>query len=275
MGKPLPISHEELQHMQKVAESIALGAGKILLNYRGKAQITRSKKDALDIVTEADEASEKYILSELKRVFSTHGFLSEEIGERKFKSPYRWVIDPLDGTKDFARGLPLFFVNIALEYSGNLIVGIVYVPILSELYSCSKGNGAFLSGTKIHISSQDNIGRSMIMVHPPRFNIGSKLFNQAWKRIRILSKQAYRLHSWPNDIWSLCWVALGAREAFYDPLDYSKWWDIAPGILLVEEAGGKVTTSKGNPVTEESYKKEGLLASNGKIHDQLLKIIAR
>lgn len=265
---------DEITHIQKVAESIAVGAGEILLNYRGKAQITKTKSHVLDIVTEADEASEKYILTELKKYFPTHDYLSEEAGEKKTSSPYRWVIDPLDGTKEFARQLPLFAVNLALQYYEQIIVGVIFAPITKELYSCAKGLGSYLSGRELHVSTQYEISQAMIITHPLRGNLDNSTFDKHWTTIGVVAKKAYRLRAFANDIFALAWIALGAYEALYVPVGYPNWWDIAPGLLMVEEAGGRITTAQGNPLTEDSYKDEGLLASNGKIHAQLLKIIS-
>lgn len=274
MGKLLPLEKKELQHIQKVAESIAIGAGKILLNYRGKASIMRSKRDPLDIVTEADEAAEKYILGELARLFPDHNYLSEETGAKTGKSPFRWVIDPLDGTKDFARGLPLFFVNLALEYYGEIVVGVVYIPVIDELYSCAKGLGAYLAGQRLHVSGTHELGLSLMTMIPLRKSFSEETRVHILEVMKNVSRHTYRLNAWSNDILSLCWIARGSREACYEPAVVSKWWDFAPGILLVEEAGGKVTTAKGQTLTEERYVSgEGMLATNGKIHSQLLEII--
>lgn len=275
MGKSLPLDKKELQHIQKVAESIARGAGKILLSYRGKAAVMRSKRDALDIVTEADEASEKYILHELTKLFPDHNYLTEESGAKTGKSPFRWVIDPLDGTRDFARSLPLFFVNIALEYNGELIVGVIYIPVIDELYSCAKGLGAYLFGQQLHVSDVVELDRSLMTMIPLRKDMNEELLSRVLDIMKNLSRNVYRLNSWSNDILSLCWIARGSREACLDPAAFSKWWDVAPGILLVQEAGGKVTTETGEVFTEERYimKGKGMLATNGKIHDKLIKII--
>lgn len=268
------MDQKELQHTQKIAEDIARCAGEMLINFRGKAKTIRGKRDALDIVTEADEASEAYILSELHKFFPDHAFLSEESGESEHTSPYRWIIDPLDGTKEFARGIPLFCVNIALEYEGEIIVGVVYMPLLSELYSCARGCGAFLSGKPIHVSKEKTLDRSMIIVHPPRNNLDVKTFNKTWKTMGKLARHVYRFRALASDIFSLSWIALGAYEAFYVPIRYPFWWDIAPGLLLVTEAGGTVTTARGNPLTQKSYEEEGLLVTNGNIHKNVLTLIS-
>lgn len=273
VDKKIPISKEELTHIRKVTESIAINAGKILLNYRGKAQIIRSKTDNLNIVTQADEASEKYILTEISKNFPRHSYLSEESGEKKSRSPFRWIIDPLDGTKEFKRGLFHFSVNIALEYQGKLIVGVIYIPVVNELYSAALDLGVTLQGQTISVSNVTKLSDSIIVTHLPHSNIDKDTFDIHWKKISEVGWNSYRQRAIASDIFSLCWIALGAFEGFYVTLKYPNWWDIAPGLIMVSEAGGKVTTSKGNPLNEESYKKEGILVTNGKIHQQLLRII--
>lgn len=260
-----------IPQFRKAAESIAVAAGKIILNYRGKANIVQTKSDLQDVATEADHASEKFIISELKKLFPNHAFLAEESGVGKAKSLYRWIIDPLDGTKDFLRGMSGFAVNIALEYKNKLIVGVVYFPVSGELYSCGYGLGATLSGKSLKVSSRSKLNESFVVAHPPRNNLAKKQFNTFWEKLISISRETYRFRAISHDVLSLCWVALGAYEGFYLPYPYPKWWDIAPGILMVEEAGGKVTTVNGKTVTSENYR--NIVASNGKIHKQLIKLV--
>lgn len=273
VDKKIPISKEELTHIRKVTESIAINAGKILLNFRGKAQIIRSKTDALNIVTEADEASEKYILSELKKNFPKHNYLSEESGEKKQKSPFRWIIDPLDGTKEFKRGLFHFSVNIALEYDKKIIVGVVYIPVVNEVYSSALGLGSTLQGQPISVSKVSKLPDSIVVTHLPQSGIDKELYDIHWNKIFRVGWNSYRQRAIASDIFSLCWVALGAFEGFYVTLKYPEWWDIAPGLIIVSEAGGKITTAAGRPFNEENYKHEGILVTNGKIHNGLLRLL--
>lgn len=263
----------DLVHFRQTAERIAKGAGELILSYRGKTLKTKSKADALDIVTEADEASEAYILKEIHKEFPDHGFLSEESGAGGSKSMFRWIIDPIDGTKEFASGMPLFAVLLGLEYNGDTIINSVFMPVMQDLYSCAKGLGTSLNGQSIHVSKRDTLIESMVYVHPPKYSFPEPGFQSSWDRMAKIAKNVYRLETGPYDVWYLSWIAGGAWEAYVLPVDYPKWWDVGTSMLLVEEAGGKVTTLKGCPVTEQNYKTEGILATNGKIHDQLLKLI--
>ncbi len=261
-----------IPQFRKAAESIAIAAGKIILNYRGKANIVQTKSDLQDVATEADHASEKYILSELKKLFPRHTYLAEESGSGKKNSSYRWIIDPLDGTKDFLRGMSSFCVNLALEYKNKIIVGVVYFPVSGELYSCGFGIGSTLSGKRLKVSDRSTLGESFVVAHPPRNNLSKKQFDHFWDKLISLSRTTYRFRAISHDVLSLCWVALGAYEGFYLPYPYPKWWDIAPGILMVKEAGGEITTVTGKDLTQENYK-EGFVASNGKTHKQLIKLL--
>lgn len=264
---------KQLLQFQQTAEKISLEAGKILLKFRGRAQVVRSKRDFGDIVTEADEASEKHIISSLKKAFPSHCFLSEESGQTEKDSQYRWVIDPLDGTKEFARGVPQFSVNIALEYKHELMVGVTYFPATNELYSAGKRIGARLNGKAIGVSSVDTFDKATVFIHPPRSTDPSDVFDKVWGKMYELAKRLYRVKTGSHQMCYCCWIALGAYEAFWFPVKHATWWDFASQILIVQEAGGKVTTGKGNRVTELNFKKEGIVATNGKIHDQLLAII--
>ncbi len=264
---------KELNAFRSFAEHTAIEAGKILLQYRGKARILRSKKDFGDIVTEADEASEKYIISNLLKTFPSHTFLSEESGQAQKKSDYRWVIDPLDGTKEFAKGVPMFAINIALEYKGELLVGITYFPVMNEMYSSARDLGTTLNGHKIHVSDINTLEKSVVYAHAPQRTEPQDNFNRLWNKLKSIGLCVYRLKTGSSEQFFCPWIALGAYEAYWLPVNYPSWWDMASLILIVQEAGGKVTTGKGNLVTEQNFKTEGILASNGKIHEKLLNII--
>lgn len=263
----------DLLHYRQTAESIAKGAGELILTYRGKTLKTKSKTNTLDIVTEADLASDAYILGKIHKEFPGHDFLSEESGAGGSHSPFRWIIDPIDGTKEFASGMPLFAVLLALEYNGETIINAVSMPIIQEVYSCAKGLGTSLNGRPVRVSQQTQIKKSMVYVHPPKYNMAEPTVQSIWSMIGRIAKKTYRLQAGPYDVWYLSWIARGSWEAYLLPVDYPKWWDVGTCMLLVQEAGGRVTTLKGLPVTEQNYKTEGILATNSKIHDELLKLI--
>lgn len=267
------MSNAHYLHCLESARRIARGAGKILTDYYGRELKTKSKSDALDIVTDADEASEQYILSQLQKSFPNHGYLSEESGESKGSSEFRWIIDPLDGTKEFSRGLPIYNVSIALEYRNAIVVGVVYRPASNELYAASRGNGAFFHGKPIHVSVESSLPKSFVWTHLPNMKDPDR-FDAAWNTLGVLAKHVYRLRESSEDVTNLCWLAKGACDGHVLLMKGPKWWDVAAGILMVEEAGGKVTDMYGNTIKNRDLSK-GLVASNGKVHEKLLRLIRK
>lgn len=265
----------DLLHFRQTAERITKSVGELILTYRGKTLKTKSKTDALDIVTEADLASEAFILKEIHKEFPDHDFLSEESGGGGVRSPFRWIIDPIDGTKEFASGMPLFAVLLALEYNGETIINAVSMPVMQEVYSCAKGLGTSFNGQPVHVSQRGMLKESMVYIHPPKYSMAEPAFQSIWKMMSRIARSTYRFQTGSYDMCYLSWIARGAWEGFILPVDYPKWWDIGTCMLLVSEAGGKVTTLTGVPVTEQNYKTEGILATNGRIHEKLLKLIRK
>lgn len=258
--------------LKTFAEKIIIDAGKILLDYKNKFKIIKHKKEFLDIATDADYAAEKYIVGELNKKFPGHNIFSEEKGTEFKKSDYTWVIDPLDGTRQFARGLTFFNVSIALEYKDEIVIGVVYVPSTNELFSSLKGNGVTLNGKRIYVSQQKEIKNSLLWIRPPNYNNSRSEFDLNISLFAKLAKLINRFQPFTEDVKSLAGVAQGGIEAFIVGLKGPNWWDVAPGILMVKEAGGKVTDFKGNPIKNRDLTK-GLIASNGRIHNQLLNIV--
>lgn len=258
-------------HFRYTAERIARVAGKILTKFHGKTLRIKSKSDALDIVTEADEASERYILSELQKSYPSHDYLSEERGESKGSSEFQWIIDPLDGTKEFSRGLPIYNVSIALEYKGAIVVGVVCRPASNELYAASRGNSAFFQGKPIHVSAESSLPKSFVWTHLPNMK-DPDTFDAAWNTLGVVAKRVYRLRESSEDVTNLCWLAKGACDGYVLLMKGPKWWDVAAGILMVEEAGGKVTDMHGDTIKNRDLSK-GLVATNGKLHDKILAMV--
>lgn len=259
---------------ENVAVTLAQHAGKILLDYRGKAAIVVEKGKTLDFATEADIASEKYLRSEINRLFPSHGILGEEEGTTNADSDYTWIIDPLDGTLDYKRGMSYFNVHIALEYQGQIVIGCVYCPMTGEIYSSSRGCGVRKNNISVSVSKIHELDESIIRMKLPRVTI-SKL--EIDKSIRILHSLAV-VTGLIRDGWecgmALAEIASGTIEAFIVPSIGPKWWDVAPGILMVEEAGGKVTDMFGNFIINRDLSK-GLVASNGILQNKILDIVQK
>ena len=200
-----------------------------------------NKEGVNDLVTEVDHASEKAILSVLKSQFPDHYILSEEAGEIIQDSAYKWIIDPIDGTVNFAHGIPLNCVSIALEHNGAIILGVVYNPHMNELFIAEKGKGALLNDKAISVSVQDKTVNACLVTGFPYTYINvSNGPLEIFERFIRKGVPVRRLGSAAID---LCWVAAGRFDGFYE--HKLEAWDSAAGYLIVEEAGGRVTDFEG------------------------------
>ncbi len=233
-----------------------------LQNYFGKKFTISHKEGINNLVTEADHASEKAIIEAIKKDFPAHIILGEESGEIISSSDIKWIVDPIDGTVNFAHGIPLCCVSIAVEKQGEIFMGAVCNPLLNELFFAEKGFGATLNENKISVSDQTQVIKSCLVTGFPYtyldmpngpLNVFEKLIRQGIP-VRRLGSAAI----------DLCWVAAGRFDGFYE--HKLEAWDSAAGYLIVEEAGGKVTDFEGNKF---SPYQPHILATNGKIHDEL------
>ena len=225
-----------------------------------------NKEGINNLVTEADHASEKAIIEVIKKDFPGHFILSEEVGEIKMDSEYKWIVDPIDGTVNFANGIPICCVSIGLEYNGKMILGAVYNPLQNEFYFAQKGYGATLNNKKIFVSDKREVVKSCLATGFPYTYLDSPNGPlQVFERFIRKGIAVRRLGSAAID---LCWVAAGRFDGFYEHKLQS--WDSAAGFLIVEEAGGKITDFEGNYY---SVYQPHLLATNGKIHDEMLQVI--
>ncbi len=247
------------------AISIARTAGAVLKD-RFKENHEIDYKGEIDIVTEADRMSEKILITEISRKFPYHNILSEESTEIKKGSRYRWIIDPLDGTTNYAHGFPVFCVSIALEKDGEVRTGVIYNPISEELFVAEKGEGAFVNGSGISVSGTTEISGSLLATgfpydirRDPNNNIN--YFNEM-----ALEAQAIRRAG--SAALDLAYTAAGRFDGFWELKLHP--WDTAAGWLLVDEAGGTITDISGNSYHLDS---PSMLASNGKIHDRMIRIL--
>lgn len=217
-------------------------------------------------VTEADHASEKAIFEVIKADFPNHFILSEEAGEIKMDSEYKWIIDPIDGTINFANGIPICCVSIGLEYNGDLIMGAVYNPFMNEFFFAQKGFGASLNDKKISVSKKSDLLKSCLVTGFPYTYLDSENGPlQVFERFIRKGIAVRRLGSAAID---LCWVAAGRFEGFYE--HKLSPWDNAAGILIVQEAGGKVTGFDGK---KHKVYQPDIIATNGVIHEELINVV--
>lgn len=217
-------------------------------------------------VTEVDKASEKLIMDIVGNAFPDHYILSEEIGEIKTGSDTKWIIDPIDGTINFANGIPICCVSIGIEKAGTMVMGAVYNPFLDEFFFCEKGSGAFLNDKPIRVSSQSDLRRSCLVTGFPYAYL--EMENSPLDVFGRLIKAGIPVRRLGSAAIDLCWVAAGRFDGFYE--HKLQPWDSAAGFLMVEEAGGRVTSFKGE---DYSPYQPHIVATNGQIHGELLRWI--
>lgn len=253
------------EDFKKVAIRAALKGGEILTKYRKKAKKI-GHKGRINLVTEVDFESEKAILKTIKKSFPEHQILTEESQQEKRDSSYKWIIDPLDGTTNYAHDFPSYCVSVALEEKKEIILGVVYNPVLDELFTTEKGKGAYLNNEKISVSKTKKLFQSLLATGFPYDIHESDVNNLDHFANFALRAQAIRRAG--SAALDLCYLAMGRFDGFWE-LKLSPW-DTAAGSLLVEEAGGKVTDFSGGKYS--IYKKD-ILATNGKIHKEMMEVL--
>jgi len=255
-----------MENFKEVALRAAKESGKIIIGNLNKIKEI-DYKGKFNLVTNVDQQSQDKIVEIIHHSLPDHGILAEEKGGLKKKdSPYKWLIDPLDGTTNYAHGYPCFCVSIALEKEGNVIMAVIYNPVLNELFFAEKGKGAFLNGGKICASQTKKVSRSLLATGFP-YNRGENL-NYHLKQFKNFMEHCHGIRRDGSAALNLSYLAMGRFDGFWE-VNLSPW-DTAAGSLIVKEAGGKITTFSGKPFSH--YAKE-TLASNGLIHQEMLKIL--
>ena len=273
-----------LDQVRQVGRQAALAAGALLkLNYEKPHDITL--KGAIDPVTESDFASQKTIISLIRQTFPDHGILAEErmdadVGEgAKGRGPwpypqetttpaYRWIIDPVDGTVNFAHGFPMFCVSIGFEAAGVMEYGVVYDPLRDELFEAVRGGGAWLNRSKrLKVSGVDNLNEALVATGFP-YDIRERLPETTARVGRVLGA-TQGLRRAGSAALDLAYVASGRMDAFFE--ENLKPWDTAAGMLLVTEAGGTISTFTGEPYSIFS---DNIAASNGLLHGDIVALLS-
>ena len=237
-----------------------------LSRFFNKSFVVSNKEGINNLVTEADHASEKAILDVIKKEFPGHYILSEEAGEIIQDSSYKWIIDPIDGTVNFAHSIPLCCVSIGVEYNGEIVLASVYNPIMNELFFAEKGKGSTLNDKPIRVSKKQNVLNACLVTGFPYTYLDVP--NGPLQIFEKLIRKGIPVRRLGSAATDLCWVAAGRFDGFYE--HKLQPWDSAGGYLIVEEAGGKVTDFKGNKF---SPYQPHILATNGDIHDEMLAVI--
>jgi myo-inositol-1(or 4)-monophosphatase len=253
-----------------VAEGIARQAGALLRSFYAKGVATEYKGD-VDLVTEADRASEQLMVEKLKAAFPEHGVYGEEGTRAGLESEYRWYVDPLDGTTNFAHGFPAFCVILGLEKrvpglaadaDGDMVAGVVYDPLRDEMFSVERGRGAWLNHRKISVSKTAKVQESLTATGFPSQKRHSSPNVHLYQQMTLRSHGVRRAGSAGLD---LAYVACGRLDGFWE-FNLNPW-DTSAGVLLVEEAGGTVSHFDGGTFTLDSRE---VLATNGLIHEEMV-----
>jgi myo-inositol-1(or 4)-monophosphatase len=246
----------------ETAVEIAREAGSLLAAYYER-HIPFETKGEFDLVTEADRASEKLVVERLRSYFPQHNIVAEEGGGHQSSSEYRWFVDPLDGTTNFAHSFPTFNVTLGLERGGELIAGVVYDPLRQEMFTAERGAGAYLNNRRIHTSAVKRISDSLASTGFPSRKRHHNINIHFYYQLAMASHGVRRTGSAAID---LAYVASGRLDFFWE--FGLKPWDMAAGSLLVQEAGGRVSDMKGqaHSVTASDH----ILADNGPLHEEVL-----
>ena len=251
--------------LRETAEEAARIGGAILREWADK--FTAREKSPANLVTEADFASEKAIFEFIHGKYPDHRFLGEEgLNRNEGDSPYRWIIDPLDGTSNYVHGFPYYAVSIGVEENGVMVAGAVYDPSRAEMFAAAAGEGTTLNERPIHVSSQENLSEALCMASLPVKTTREHHAVQAFLRVLEAAQHVQRTGSAALNLAS---VAAGRVEAFWSASLMP--WDMAAGVLLVQEAGGRVTKTRGDVFAVDE---PDLLVSNGSpLHDQLIRLL--
>jgi len=248
---------------------VARDAGNVLVDRLGRA-LQVSNKGAIDLVTEADLASEKLIIERIRSHYPRHAILAEESGASEDSgnpsaAEWKWIIDPLDGTTNYAHGYPCFCVSIGVERAGKLELGVVYDPMRNEMFAAERGQGATLNERPVRVSKVDDLGRAMLCTGFP-YNVRERPdFARDFTNFTMHAQAVRRDGSAALD---LAYIACGRFDGFWE--DGLNPWDLAAGVLLIEEAGGRVTDFNGTTLDIYSAK---VIASNGLIHDSMRQVL--
>jgi myo-inositol-1(or 4)-monophosphatase len=249
---------------KQLAIDAAKEVGDLLLEL-SKQDIKYEMKNPYDILAEGDLKSEKIIIDKIKSQYPGHSILSEEAGRETNDSGFLWIIDPIDGTINFARHIEEYCISIALSENGKLILGVIYQPALDKLFVAEKGQGAYLNGKRITVSTETELINSIVAT-----DISSRveMRKPTFATLQGFSGKVRHVRNFGSAALHLARLAEGQLDVYYKPS--FNYWDYAAGALIIQEAGGEVTDFEGNPLKEDS---KNIVASNQALHQLALKII--
>ena len=249
-----------------VAESGAREAGRVMMKALGRKHHIM-KKGEIDLVTEADLEAEQVILEAVHRAYPSDNILSEERGKDKQGSSRTWLVDPLDGTTNFAHGFPFFAASVALELEGRVVLGVVHNPFLNETFTASEGQGAFLDGTPMRTSRTASLNESLLATGFP-YDVHER-HKEVLRLFEAMLVRAQGVRRPGAATLDLCYVASGRFDGFWE--EGLKPWDTAAGAVIVQEAGGRVSRFSGKPY---SPYESTILAANPAIYEDMRRILS-
>ena len=250
----------------RLAVRLARAAGKLQLAHLGKIRKIEYK-GTINIVTDVDKKCEALIVKGIKQRFSDHDILAEEGSGRDSGADYCWIIDPIDGTVNFAHGFPFFCVSIGLQWKGEIVVGVIYDPNRDELFSAVKGKGAFLGKKRIHVSDTSKL-KQLLLATGFAYNVQEEDRFDNLDHFAAFIKTARAVRRLGSAAIDLAWLAAGRIDGFWEL--FLKPWDMAAGVIIIREAGGRVTAFDGKAF--DLYSNE-IVASNGRIHDEMVRVL--
>lgn len=249
-----------------LAEAAARRAGEIILAFQGNISI--SEKANNNLVTEADLAAQEAIIELIRKHYPGHSILAEELDLQASSSATDlWIIDPLDGTNNFAHNIPHFSVSIAYARSGRVMAGVVFDPVRDEIFCAEEGKGAFLNGVPIRVSEAKTL-QEAVVVTGFYYDRGAIMRKTLASIEKLFKANIHGIRRFGSAALDLCWVACGRFDAYFE-YQLSPW-DFAAGMLIIEQAGGRCSDQAGRPLDLNS---QGLAVSNGAIHQQFIKVV--
>lgn len=255
--------------MLNIAINAARQASKIILRYMDQMdKVTIAQKSLNDFVTQVDKLSEEIIIAEIQKAYPKHSILAEESGETNPGSDFIWIIDPLDGTRNFMRGFPHFAISIAVMKKNQIEMGVVYDPIRQELFTATRGQGAYLNSRRIRVSDTKKMAAALIGTGFPfrdKNKNDLKIYLNKFENVLLACSDIRRAGSAALD---LAYVASGRLDGYWE--SDLKIWDVAAGSLMIKEAGGSVTDFQGG----DKYLEGNVVAGNMKIHRELLALLS-
>ncbi len=245
---------------------IAKEAGEITREGFGKNFLVETKGSLTNLVTEYDKKSEEAIINFIRKEYPTHSILAEESGKQEHSSEFVWVIDPIDGTTNYAHGLPIFSVSIGVQKNNETIYGVVYDVMRDTIYTSEIGSGAFSNGRKLNVSTNNDLRKSVLVTGFP-YDI-SENPDKAIERFNAFLKSSRAVRRLGSAAIDMCYVAEGVFDGFWEVALHP--WDMAAGKLIIEEAGGLVTDFNGNKI--DIYSKQ-ILATNNHVHTKMIEML--